>query len=1739
MTPKISQKPVANGLLALFLLGTTPSAISQSDTWSGSSSSDWGTASNWLNGSVPGSADGQSATFDTSVTPGTGNGNVTLSGNVGVGDIIFSGNGSTSYDLGVTGGTLNLADNGDVTVNATVEVNQIISANIVLGDGTATTNQITNLNTTASNTLLLAGDLIAPANATGTVRMDFGNFNTTLDRIDISGDVYYNGAGAAGADRFDLFLAGANMTLSGNAAVTRDDTTNKVRTYLRYGTVLTVEGANGRLGSGNLQNRWGTLNLNNSNSTFRSTFTLGDPTQGNGDAIVNIADGQTMQLFSGITYLADSINDNQGFINGGNITISGANRTIIVQENPLLAADEPELTINSDLLNDGQDRDLNIRDRDNNLDDGGTILLTGNNTHGGVNVTQTTLWLGSDQAIGGGNGSNLDFLNIITRNNAQTQEGETGTVDLRGFDARVTSMTLGSSTTTNISGNNLYQPSLVDTVGGGTLRLRSVNYNAGGSVANTSDVKPNAGGVIDADIVIEENASANSTTRTWTIHDSNATTAQITTGNTTTDSLYADLRVSGDITSEIDSNNSVTRTGLITQGKGSLILSGSNSYGQSIFQNSYVRLVGPNALPDDSLADGSGANVFHNLTIRGANSTNALNRVDSVTLDLFGNDIDVRLLRIGHTNSSQYEAAGQDVSYRIIDSTDSGAKINLNQNIVYEDGSGTSTVTRFLGGNIEVDIDLNGGNRTFTVRDGLTNRANTGLGTNDYDLEISGKITGFRASDSSALYNINKNGAGVLKLTNESNTFNQLLVTDGKVIATNAGVFGDSAIRVGGGNLGGNNTLNGTLEFKHTTAPVIVNQNIQVGEHTNATNSKVEDTGSGTILNNGSNPVEFTHPFFIGVDNDTLAARSLTLGGNNTGDNIIKGRLRNHTNNASLSLIKEGSGHWILSGESIRAGEQTDYSGSTTISEGRLDIYGGTNISSGGLVSIADGASIGGDATFGSNITFSGNIGLFVDATTPTVALGTIGGSNNGGGANITVTIEGTGGDASGNIVVYDYAGTLGGGNNSLTFGDFQSTVQAANISNRGGGSTTLLNDTTNGYLYVNLGYASRTWNGSTNNAWDSTGNWVEGDNKYYDGDIVTFDDTPGSNQTLTIDQNPPGVPPAPFVVTPGEIRFTNDTITYTLNDNTIDLTGGDLVKSGNATVTINSTIVGTGSIIKGNPNNVDDNAAQLILNGNNTYSGGTLISEGYVRTQAADSNFTPFGTGAITMTDGGGINEDPRLFLQTADMTIANDFVILDDGNGKRIHVTVGNVTISGDIDNGEVGFNNFLIDVDNNDDLTITGRITGEGGLRKLDRGELTLTDTSNSFANNLVLNRGTLNFTKFGNEGENSSIGSGGIIVLGENSQTADLATLNYSGGGDSSDRKFQIGDRQGNANNNTTGGGVIQNSGSGALVFTNSNFNVKENDAAVRISSRTLGLAGNATSSAVNEIEGTIIDNTPNDATITDETVALSVTSGIWQLSGDSSTNAEGFSGGVSVTGANTTLLVNNSFGSGVGFGNVTVGSDGSAARLGGSGTVFAVNSTSNNAANLATRSTLSIGANATHTAGAITAAGFVGQQTIAGNLSYGNSATVAWDLVANSTTNPGTNYDQFVVNNGGSISFDSALNLEIVFGSGVDFENSFWNTAGTNEWEIWNGTVSDVSAITFSLSEDSAAENEQYFTASAFEISNDNFGGTDTGQGVWLRQLAAIPEPSTFSLLGLGLAGFGWFARRRRNRQSVS
>jgi fibronectin-binding autotransporter adhesin len=184
---------------------------------------------------------------------------------------------------------------------------------------------------------------------------------------------------------------------------------------------------------------------------------------------------------------------------------------------------------------------------------------------------------------------------------------------------------------------------------------------------------------------------------------------------------------------------------------------------------------------------------------------------------------------------------------------------------------------------------------------------------------------------------------------------------------------------------------------------------------------------------------------------------------------------------------------------------------------------------------------------------------------------------------------------------------------------------------------------------------------------------------------------------------------------------------------------GGFFVESTNNSLTVSSVIDGGGRLVKSGP-------GQLLLTGNNTYSGGTVVRGGIV-SFALDANLGAAGTG-ITLDNGSiGTTTTPAGTSFNRTITLA--------GNGG---ISVGQHPI------------------------TWSGNIVGPGQLIKTGNGELELTGT-NTYDGGTVVQRGTLRVAsddKLGLATAGITLQDNGSLRASDSFATARAINLAGSGG-----------------------------------------------------------------------------------------------------------------------------------------------------------------------------------------------------------------------------------------------------------------------------------------------------------------------------------------------------------------------
>lgn len=457
---------------------------------------------------------------------------------------------------------------------------------------------------------------------------------------------------------------------------------------------------------------------------------------------------------------------------------------------------------------------------------------------------------------------------------------------------------------------------------------------------------------------------------------------------------------------------------------------------------------------------------------------------------------------------------------------------------------------------------------------------------------------------------------------------------------------------------------------------------------------------AGTVFNiGGLVPAGTTIGDLNGAGAVALGNKSLTFGTAN--DGTFAGAFA-----GTGSLIKQGSGTQMLSGNSA-------YTGGTTVSNGTLQIEGSLGNTA---TSVASGATLGGSGSIAGGVTIAdgGVIAPGSSAGTMTVGSLQLGGSSFldyelgqanivGGGTNDLIEITG-GLTLDGTLNVTDIGGFGAGVYRLMNYGGALIDLGLTLGGLPAGVSTSDLFVQTNIDGQVNLissaGAVLNFWDGSNTAMHDNgvndggDGVWNASDRSWanMDGSLngswnQNFAIFAGMAGTVRVDN------------TAGDIFFTGMqfmTDGYEIGGGTLTTNMAETVIRTDAGVrtTISAAIAGSGGLVK-------YDSGTLILSGSNSYTGGTAINGGTLSV-SSDVNL---GNAAGGLALDGGTIQNTAAF-QT----------------GRTITLGAGGGTFQ------------------TNDDLAVSGPISGTGSLTKTGNATLTLTG-ANSYTGNTLVESGTL--------------------------------------------------------------------------------------------------------------------------------------------------------------------------------------------------------------------------------------------------------------------------------------------------------------------------------------------------------------------------------------------------------------
>ncbi|MCL2639552.1 MAG: autotransporter-associated beta strand repeat-containing protein, partial [Phycisphaerales bacterium] len=781
----------------------------------------------------------------------------------------------------------------------------------------------------------------------------------------------------------------------------------------------------------------------------------------------------------------------------------------------------------------------------------GTTILTADNSYsGGTTISGGTLQIGNGGTTGSITG------NVV--NNSILSFNRTGTLTFGGI----------------ISGSGA-----VTSTGTGTIVLTGANAYSGGTTIS--------GGVLQ--ISADNNLGAVSGLLTLSGGGTLATTANISMiRNVTLGTGGGLLNVASGTT--LTMNGVISGAGLLTKtNTGTLVLTNANTYS------------GGTTISGGTLQIGNGGTTG-SITGNVANTgTLAFNRSNTLT---FGGVI---------SGSGSMEQIGSSTLVLTGASTyTGGTTIALGSTLQLGSGGTAGSIA----GNV-----TNNGTLTFNRSNGWT---------------FGGAISGTGA--------VNQIGAGTTILTGNNNYAGGTTISAGTLQIGAGGTIGSIT-----GNVVNNSILAFNRSDAWTFGGVISGTGAvtQISSGTailTATNTYTGTTtiGSGTLALSGGGSIassaEIVNNSKFDITNTTTGAAIKSLSGMGTvllGDKTLTLTDAGSTGSGSFGGTISGStlsNVIVTGGTQILTGVSNAFGGTVTVTGATSGLrVNGTLGSSGIAVNVNSGGSFGGNGIVNGNVTITngilsvgasgaagtltinGNLTLNSTSTMnysfgqPDVANGTlndlvqVNGNLTLAGTLNVATVDGTLG--LGIYRLFNYTGTLTGDNDTVTFGTLPTTTGSYYIVTSTNGQVDLLNtdNLTLKNFWNATGIPGSIVGGS--GTWDTTtANWTNvlaDPNVVYQNSIFAiFGGT--TSGTVTIDGN---------VLSSG-MQFAVSG--YTITDGTITLVAGsNAIRVGDGSPyaasyvgTIDSELIGTGGIDK-------CDLGTLILTGDNTYTGGTIISKG------------------------------------------------------------------------------------------------------------------------------------------------------------------------------------------------------------------------------------------------------------------------------------------------------------------------------------------------------------------------------------------------------------------------------------------------------------------------------------------------------------------------------------------------
>ncbi|NBX65852.1 MAG: hypothetical protein EBQ96_02535 [Proteobacteria bacterium] len=1229
----------------------------------------------------------------------TGGGNLTLSGaNTYTGGTLISNGTLTGTTTTLQGDITNnallaLTDSGTVTFASNVSgsgaliysgsgvltlsgTNTYVGGTQITGGGTLAYDDDTKLGNASGNIVMNGGTLRTDAavsgtraiNLTGGGTINTNSFNSSMSGIiSGSGGLTKSGAGILTLGGTNTYTGGTSIT-GGSVAIGDDNDLGAI------GGALTLNA--------------GTLQFDTGFTTARATTLAGAGTintNGNAVTMSNVISGAGSLTKSGLGNLTLSgTNTYSGgtTVSAGTLTGTTTSLQGNITNNANVAIDQSTTgTYAGTMSGTGALTKSGT----------GTVTLSGTNTYsGGTTVSGGTVIIGAESGLGNAsgavtlNGATLEYSAGFATTRATTLGAGNGTINtnannvtMSGAVSGAGALTKSGAGTLTLSGTNTYS-------GGTTVSGGTVAVGTDSSLGNTSGALTLNSGTLqyDTGFTSTRNMSLGAGNGTVNTNGNNATISGVVSGaGALTKTGAGTLTVSGTNTYaggttvtggtlnvSADNNLGAASTGLTLDGA-------TLQYGTGFTSNRTVTLGAGNGIID---TNGQSATISGVLLGSGS-----LTKIGAGTLTLTSANA-----HTGGTIVSAGTLQGNAIS--LVGNITNNATVDFNQTSIGSYGgviSGTGAVTKQGAGTLTLlgantysgGTTINAGNITGTATS-IQGDVNIVNAPSNLTIDGAGTYTGTLSGAGS----FTKTSAGTLVVSGANTHTGGTFITGGAInisAADNLGGVGN-VVTIDGASiiLGG-----GGFTEAH---------NITIG------------AGDATINTNGNNATFSGVISGIGETLTKTGAGTLTLTGTNTysgGTTVSAGILRgdtaslqgNITNNATVNFSQVGLGTYsgIMSGTGNVTSTNT---GITTLS-GVSTYTGGTTVSGGGALAINAESGLG--AASGA-LTLN-NGGLIYNSALSTTRATTLAGAGtfntNGNDVTMSGVISGAGSltkAGAGNLTVT--------GTNTYSGG---TTVTAGTLT---GTTTSLQGNITNDATVVFDQGTAGTYAGSMSGSGTLTklgaGNvTLSGGNSYSGGTTVTAGTLTGTTSSL-------------------QGAITNNA-TVVFDQNSAGTYAGAM--SGTGTMTK----LGTGN---------------LTLSGANTYSGGTVITAGTLTGTIATIQGNITNNAALVFDQGGVGSHAGVISGTGSLTKLGVGNVILLGNNTYSGGTTVTAGTLTGSTDNiqGNV-VNNATVVLNQGTTGTYAGNMSGSGTLTKLGTGNITLSGT-NTYSGGTTVTAGTLTGT-----------------------------------------------------------------------------------------------------------------------------------------------------------------------------------------------------------------------------------------------------------------------------------------------------------------------------------------------------------------------------------------------------------